>query len=111
LTFCNLRSTNFRDANLDHAQLADADLTEADLTAADLSEANLDRADLSNADLRTANLSGAQWKQISSMRLANVFGIKNAPDGFLQFALAHGAVSAESDEQWMALQSAVKGKN
>jgi uncharacterized protein YjbI with pentapeptide repeats len=111
MTFCNLRSANFRNADLSHAQLAESDLTEADLTGADLTEANLDRADLSNADLRGANLGGAAWKQAASMRFANIFGVRNAPDGFLQFALAHGAVSAESDEQWTALQSAAKEKH
>lgn len=111
MSFCNLKSANFRGADLSHSRIADADLTEADLTGADLSAANLDRVDLSNADLRGANLSGTAWKQISSMRLANVFGVRNAPDGFLQFALAHGAVSAESDDQWTALQNAAKDQH
>jgi hypothetical protein len=110
MSFCNLRSANLRNADLDDAQLTDADLTEADLTSANLSSANLQRADLSSADLRNANLSALHWKEISSMREANIFGVRNAPDGFLQFALAHGAVSAESDEQWTALQSAAKEK-
>ncbi len=108
LSFCNLRSANFRNANFDEAQLSDADLSEADLTNADLSAANLDRVDLSNADLRGANLSGIGWKGISSMRLANVFGVRNAPDGFVAFALAHGAVQAQSDEEWARLQNAAK---
>lgn len=108
MTFCNLRSANFRNADLDHARLVDADLSEADLTGTDLSSANLERADLSDADLRSANLSGARWRDISSLRDANVFSVRNAPDGFLQFALAHGAVSAETDEQWTAFQNAAK---
>jgi hypothetical protein len=108
LSFCNLRSANFRNGNLAHGRLADADLTNADLTGADLDSANLDRTDLSNADLRGAELNGVQWKDISSMRLANVFGIKNAPEGFVEFALAHGAVQAQTDEEWTRLQNAVK---
>jgi hypothetical protein len=108
LSFCNLRSANLRNADLNHAQLSDADLTDADLTSADLSSADLDRADLSNADLRSANLSGVRWGDISSLHLANVFGIKNAPDGFVGFALAHGAVQAESDEEWTRFQKAAK---
>jgi len=108
LTFCNLRSANFRNADFDHAQLADADLSEADLTGANLSSANLARVVLSNVDLRNSNLSGISWKEISSMRLANVFGARNPPDGFIQFALAHGAVSVQTDEEWAALQNAAK---
>ncbi|HZD47896.1 MAG TPA: pentapeptide repeat-containing protein [Silvibacterium sp.] len=108
LTFCNLRSANFRNADLTRAQLMDADLTDADLNGADLSSSGLDRADLSNVDLRSANLSGVSWSDISSMRLANIFGVKNAPDGFMQLALAHGAVAAESDEEWARLQAVAK---
>jgi len=108
LTFCNFRSANFRNADLDHAQLADADLAEADLSGANLSSANLARVDLTEVDLRSTNLSGIRWREISSMRLANVFGIKNAPDGFLAFALAHGAVAAQTDEEWTAQQNANK---
>src|SRR5277367_1420534 len=108
LSFCNLRSANFRSSDFEHGQLTDADLTEADLTGADLGSADLARADLSSVDLRNANLRDARWKEIASMRLANIFGVKNAPDGFIQFALAHGAVAAQSDEEWTALQNAAK---
>ena len=108
LSFCNLRSANFRNADFDHAQLADADLSEADLTGANLSSANLARVDLADVDLRNANLSGVGWKEISSMRLANIFGVKNPPDGFLAYALAHGAVAAQTDDEWTALQNAIK---
>jgi hypothetical protein len=108
LSFCNLRSANFRNANLDHTQLADADLADADLTAANLSYAKLDRVDLSSADLRGANLNGIRWRGISSMHLANVFSVRNAPEGFVPFALAHGAVQAESDDEWSRLQKAAK---
>jgi hypothetical protein len=108
LSYCNLRSANFRNADFGHAELEDADLTEADLTDADLSSADLDRVDLSNADLRGANLSRVRWRGISSLHLANVFGTKNAPDGFIPFALAHGAVQAQSDEEWKRLQNAAK---
>jgi Pentapeptide repeats (8 copies) len=108
LSYCNLRSANLRNADLNHAQLSDADLTEADLTDADLNSADLDRADLSNTDLRGANLNGVRWSGILSLHLANVFGVKNAPDGFLPFALAHGAVQAQSDEEWVRLQHAAK---
>jgi uncharacterized protein YjbI with pentapeptide repeats len=108
LTFCNLRSANFRNVDFDHAKLADADLTEADLTGANLSAVEVARADLSYADLRNANLSNIRWKEIASMRFTNLFGVSNAPEGFLQFALSHGAVAAQSDEEWTKLQNAAK---
>jgi hypothetical protein len=49
-----------------------------------------------------------RWQEISSMRLANLFGVRNAPQGFLQFALSHGAVTAQSDEEWTELQNTAK---
>jgi hypothetical protein len=108
LTFCNLQSANFRHADFSHAQLADADLTEADLNSADLTSADLERADFSGADLRNANLNGANWKDIASLRQANVFGVRNASEAFIKFALEHGAVTAQSDDEWSALQNAAK---
>jgi hypothetical protein len=105
LTFCNLHSANFRNADFAHAQLADANLSDADLNSTNLSFADVSRADLSNTDLRNADLSHLRWSGISSVRLANVYGARNAPDGFLAYALAHGAVSVQSDEDWTKLQS------
>jgi len=63
---------------------------------------------ISYADLRNANLSNIRWKEISSMHLANLFGGSNAPAGFLRSALSHGAVTAQSDEEWTKLQNAAK---
>lgn len=100
LTFCNLRSANFRGSRLDRAQLQDTDLTGADLTGSNLSGAKLDRADLTRADLRNADLSQVAWQQIASLHLANVWGVRNPPAGFVPFALAHGAVSLASDQDW-----------
>jgi len=105
LTFCNLRSANFRSADFAHAQLADANLSDADLNSADLSFADVSRADLSDTDLRDADLSNLRWSELSSTKLANVYGARNAPDGFLAYALAHGAVSIQSDEEWTKLQA------
>jgi hypothetical protein len=106
LSFCNLRSANFRGADFERAKLADSDLNNADLNGADLNSADFSRTDLSNSDLRNTDLKNLRWDEIRSMHLANVFGVRNAPDGFVAFALAHGAVAAESDEQWTILQNA-----
>ncbi len=94
----NLRGSNLRRANLSHANLADSDLSDADLSGADLTAVRLD-----GADLRNATLDAVKWKQVSSIKLANLFGAKSLPPGFLNWALNHGAVSIESDERWSAL--------
>ena len=106
LTFCNLRSANFRNSSLDRAQLQDTDLTSADLTGSNLFGAKLDRADLTLVDLRNADLSNITWQQVASFHLANVWGVRNPPEGFVAFALAHGAVSLASDEDWQKAEQA-----
>lgn len=106
LSFCNLKSANFRETDFERAKLSDADLNNADLNGADLSSSDLSRTDLTNADLRNCNLKNIRWDEVASMNLANIFGVRNAPIGFVAFALAHGAVAAQSDEEWTKLQNA-----
>ena len=93
-------SANLRQADVRNADLSDANLGDADLSEADFSGANVQGINFNKVDLRGTNLAGiANWKQIQSLELANIEGIKNAPDGFIQFALAHGAVRS-STAQW-----------
>jgi hypothetical protein len=102
LTYCNLQSANFRGASLANADLTDADLSDSDLTGANLTNANLSRADLSRADLRNADLHGIAWRDIRSIRVANIHGVKNPPPGFVDWAASAGAVSLASDDEWNA---------
>jgi hypothetical protein len=104
LTFCGLESTNFRSSNFAAARLQDADLTNADLTGSNFKDSDLTRTDLEKADLRYADFKAVNWKDVGDLKLANIYGLKNAPDGFVQFALAHGAVSVASDAAWNALE-------
>jgi hypothetical protein len=104
LTFCDLQSANLRSVNLNEAHLQDADFADADLNGATLASANLARANFDRADLRDTDFANADWKDIASLKLANIYGLKNAPDGFTAFALAHGAVSLQSDTDWVALE-------
>jgi uncharacterized protein YjbI with pentapeptide repeats len=95
LTSANFRSSNFRNVDLRNATLQDADLQSVNFTAADLSGADLSKADLRHSDLRNA-----KWSQISDLKLANIFGMKNAPPEFSRWAIQKGAVSIESDDEW-----------
>jgi len=106
MTFCNLRGANFRDSSLKRTSLVDADLEDADLTRSNLAGADLSRADLSRADLRSADLAQVKWQQIASLQFANIWGVRNPPEGFLAFAMSHGAVSLASDEDWGKAQEA-----
>jgi len=91
LTGANLRQSSLRNANLENAELDAADLWGADLAGADLSGATLNQA-----DLRNANLANIKWRG-TDLEGANIFGAKNAPEGFVAYALKHGAVQNESD--------------
>lgn len=96
----NLRSANFRQSDFAGASLLSAHLDDADLTGANLSEADLTDAVLDNADLRSVDFRSAKVSEIRSMKGANVFDLKDAPQGFVEWALHHGAVRMENEEQW-----------
>jgi hypothetical protein len=88
----NLRHCILRSVNMEHADLTEADLFGADLTGADLS-----RATLASADLRNTNLASLKWSDTLNLKNANIFGVKNAPEGFVAYALKGGAIQKESD--------------
>lgn len=99
LTFGDLHDANFRGARLLNVSFSNANLKDADLVGSDLTGADLAQADLSGADLRSSNLSSVKWKEIRSIKSANIAGVKGAPEGFAQWALANGAVeNARTDE-------------
>ena len=86
------------DAEFFGANLKEALLIEANLCRADLSGADLSKAYLSCADLCHAKLDGIRnWKAIECLKRANIFGVRDAPDGFVEWAIeTKGAVAIES---------------
>src|SRR6266568_355431 len=94
LAFADLHAANFRGSDLENANFSNADMKDVDLVGANLADAKLDGVDFTAADLRTANLRDVQWKQIRSVKMANIAGVKGAPDGFIQWALQNGAVDS-----------------
>jgi Pentapeptide repeats (8 copies) len=88
----SLQGTNLREANLTGVTLQGSTLDGADLTGAQLRDADLTAASLSDTDLQGADLQGVKWQQLRSIKGANIYGIKNAPAGFLDWARAHGAI-------------------
>ena len=95
----NLRVANFRESMLRRVEFDHADFTEADLWGADLSGADLSGTILEKADLSRANLANLKWNGIGELTGANIFGVKNAPEGFVAYALKHGAVQIDSDSR------------
>lgn len=90
-SYANLRSTNFRGSQLAAASFDSANLDESDLTGSDLSRADLTDASLEEADLTNADLRDVRWEHIASVKNANISGVKNAPRGFVDWAMKHGA--------------------
>jgi Pentapeptide repeats (8 copies) len=98
-TLANLNAANLRNAKLDHAQLVQATLNDADLTGASLVGADLSGATLANTDLRNADLAQAKWQDIRNMKEANIAGARNAPQGFVEWALKNGAISVPASNE------------
>ncbi len=92
----NLHSGNFRHSNLSGSDLQNADLGDVDFCSANLSGAALDGATLDAAELGNADLSAVKWRNITSIKGANIRHVRNAPAGFIDWALKQGAVISES---------------
>jgi len=99
----NLTNARLEGADLTSTALPNADLISADLRLADLTDAYLWGADLTNVDLEKANLTNVvlwvanlkdikYWREIKSIKGANITGVKNPPEGFIEWALENGAV-------------------
>jgi uncharacterized protein YjbI with pentapeptide repeats len=82
-----------RECNLAGSQLDDADLVGANLAGADLAQVSLERADLREVDLNQVR----NWQAIKAIGKANIFGVRNAPDGFMTWARKMGAVETKAD--------------
>jgi Pentapeptide repeats (8 copies) len=91
-TNANLHFANLRESDLENASFQSADMTNADFWGCNLAGARLDDADISGADLRFADLKNFQWKQLKKVAGANISGVKDAPEGFVDWALNNGAV-------------------
>jgi len=103
LESASLQSANLRNCDLRGASLENADLADADLGDASLGRAHFEGANLSRVNLRNCDLGDIHWKGIGDIKLANIYQVKNAPPGFVEWATGHGAVSMASDEEWLKL--------
>lgn len=106
LSGARLRYAKFTGARLNKANLSGANFSKANLSGASFKEANLSLADVNEAnllgtDLRWANISDiVNWQKVSIIEVANIFKVKNAPDGFLEWAEGQNAVGIEKWDAW-----------
>jgi hypothetical protein len=98
-TLAILNSANLREAVLDHARFVQADLGNVDFVGSSLVGVDFSGATLDEADLRGADLKDIQWQRARSIRGAHVAGVKNAPAGFVEWALKNGASDLPGGEQ------------
>jgi hypothetical protein len=103
-TDADLHSANFRESDFYNALFVRCNMDDADFWGADLTEADLTQASLERTDLRNTNLRNLHWRDIRSLKMANIYGVKNAPEGFVAWAVKKGAVEIESDDQWRPAQ-------
>ena len=95
--------TNLKHTKLDRIKAQFADLSDSDLEEAIFSRARLRKTDLRRT--RLANISG--WETLGDMTLANVYGVKDAPEGFLELARSMGAVEVGDSEEWQTLKDRI----
>ncbi len=95
----DLHSANFRGSNLEEASFEDANMKDVDLWGSNLSRARFVGTDLGDADLSYADLRNIEWKQLKNVTRTNITGVKDAPAGFVEWALKNGAVVTPSEEK------------
>ena len=78
--------------------MSNAESDRRDLGGANVNGVSFDKADLRGAIWQTCKIGGPA----SSWRVANIYGVKNPPDGLEKWAAEHGAVQIEKTEQWNA---------
>jgi len=94
-TSADLHSANLRGSDLEGTSFEHANLNDVDLVGSNLAKAKLDEADLGGADLRLTNLQNIEWRQLKNIRMANIAGVKNAPEGFVEWAIKNGAIQVQ----------------
>ena len=98
-TLASLNSANLRGAVLDHARCIETDLRNTDLEGSSLVGADLSGSSLEDADLRGADVRDNKWQHVKSVKGTNVAGVKNAPAGFVEWALKNGAIDQAGAEK------------
>ncbi len=99
----DLKGADLSEVNMFETLLTEADFSGANLQNANMEEANLTHTNLKRANLRNSKMNGANlqdilnWADIKSINQANLSGVVNPPDGFLEWVKENGAIVDGSD--------------
>lgn len=103
LTYCSMTGSILRGIFFNESSFDYSDLSHADLSSSEIALTSFEFADLSYCNLK--NIIG--YNNIKTMAGANVFGIKNPPNKFLEIATSLGAVTMSNDE-WNSFKAEVQ---
>jgi len=97
-----ITGADFQGALMIGAQLCGLHASTTDFRDADFSASNMLGAQLMSSDLRGARMFGLyNWRNIVTLALTNIYGLRDAPEGFEQFAKdSLGAVAFKSRLEW-----------
>jgi Pentapeptide repeats (8 copies) len=98
-TLSNLNSANLRSARLDHARFVQANLRNSDLSGSSLVAADFSGTTLDDSDLTDADLRDIIWQHLASLKRANIHAVRNAPQGFVAWAIHNGAIDSPDSNQ------------
>lgn len=102
----DLRRADLHDANLSGSRLKWSDLYRANLANTDLSGVTLQAADLRFSHLESIK----NWRDIRSLQLANLYGVSDAPDGFVKWAVdSMDAVKIADYDEWRKMVRGLVG--
>jgi len=91
---------NLSNAKLENVILIGFDLNHVNFFETNLTDAHLMRTTLNNVYLGGADLKNIEYgRNIKSIKGANITGVKNAPDGFIELALENEAVIDPPDSE------------
>ena len=98
LSSINFANANFVESNISNNIFVRALFDYADLRLADLSNSKVQGASFIGVDMSGANLTGIVWDDNTVFFMTNIQGVKNAPKGFIDHAMLHGALNLSRDK-------------
>lgn len=101
MSHMSLYHSNFEAADLNYVDFSDSQIEYANLSSADLTGVNINSASLIGANLENADLSAIKWNDETIVLNANIYGIRNSPAGFKEWALRNGALEISSNDVWV----------